>query len=178
MNDQERLEILTKVFDNQQSLISNADNKANISLSVQIFLMTTVFGASIVVNTYSIVQNLSCLVKISYHVLFSSFMISSIIGLSQCIFVFRPRPPQEKGEIQRQGITYFDHIRRFKNSQEYLDAIKEMDKVDLVKEFAFQNYNLALILHHKMKYVRGSTTFLLINILLSVSLLILSMATR
>lgn len=178
MNDKERLEILTKVYDNQQSLISNTDNKANISLGVQLFLMTTVFGASIIVDTSGISQKLSCLVGALYYFLFTSFVISSIIGLTLCIFVFRPRPPQEKSEQQRQGITYFGHIRRFKNSQEYLGAINELDQGDLVKEVAFQNYSLALILDHKMKYVGGSTIFLLINILLGVSLFILSMATR
>jgi hypothetical protein len=178
MNDEERLKILTKVYDNQQSLISNADKKANISLGVQLFLMTTVFGASVIVNAPGMAQSLSCLVGALYYLLFASFLMSSIIGLTLCIFVFRPRPPQEKSEQQRQGITFFGHIRQFKNSKEYLDAINESDKGDLVKEFAFQNYSLALILHHKMKYVGASTIILFINILLGVSLFILSMATR
>lgn len=178
MNDEERLEIMIKVYDNQQLLISNADNKANISLGVQLFLITTVFGTSLIVNTYGILQKLSCLVGTLYYILFISFLLSSIIGLTLCIFVFRPRPPQEQTEMQRLGVTYFGHIKRFKNSKEYFDAINELDKGDLVKEFTFQNYSLALILHHKMKYVRGSTFFLFINILLGVSLFILSIATR
>ena len=60
MNEQVRLEMLIKVFDNQQPLISNADNKASISLSIQIFIMTTVLGASIVVNSYGRMVNSSC----------------------------------------------------------------------------------------------------------------------
>ena len=178
MDEQERLNILTKVFDNQQSLISNADNKANISLGIQVFLITTVFGASIVVNTYSRMANLSCLIQTLYYVLFALFLASSVIGLTLCILVFRPRPPQEKEEMQRQGITYFGHIMRFKNSQEYLSAIEKIERVDLIREFAIQNYSLALIVHHKMKYVKASIIFLLMNILLAVSLLILSIATR
>jgi hypothetical protein len=178
MDEKDKIEILLKVYENQQSLISNADIKANISLGVQLFLLTTVFGTSLIVNTYGLLQNLSCLIVTLYYILFTSFLLSSITGLTLCILVFRPRPPQEQSEIQRLGVTYFGHIKRFKSSKEYLDTINKLDRDDLIKEFAFQNYSLALILHHKMKYVKGSTCFLFINILLGVSLFILSIATR
>ena len=178
MDEQEKLSILTKVFDNHQSLIANADNKANISLGIQIFLITSVSGASIIVSTYNRIANLSCLTQTLYHVLFALFLVFSVIGLAFCILVFRPRPPQEREELRRQGITYFGHIVRFKNSLEYLSAIEKIERIDLVKEFAFQNYNLALIVYHKMKYVKVSIIFLFINILLAVSLLIFSIVTR
>ena len=177
-NEKDKTELLTKVFDNQQILISNADGKANIALSIQTFITTTVLGAAIIVDTFSKVAHFSCCIKLTYYFLFAAFLISSIIGLTLCIYVFRPRPPQEEKEVKRKGITYFGHIKKFKNSNEYLDEINDTKSKDVINEFAFQNYTLAFILDHKMKFVKSSTTFLFINILLGIVLLIFSLLTK
>jgi hypothetical protein len=177
-NAPNKIDILIKVFENQQTLISNADGKANISLGIQTFLMTTVFGASMIVNTFNSIANLNCIVIIAYYILFGLFLISSIVGLSFCILVFTPRPPQEIKEVNRKGITYFGHISKFKNSDEYLETIKNTEANALLDEFAFQNYSLAIILTHKMGYVRKSTTLLFINILLGISLLLFSILVK
>lgn len=177
-NESDKIELLTKVFDNQQTLISNADGKANIALSIQTFITTSVLGAAIIVDTLTKVEGFCCSLILSYYILFSAFLISSILGLTFCIYVFRPRPPQEAKEVKRRGITYFGHIKKFKNSNEYLQEINDTKPNDLINEFAFQNYTLALILAHKMKFVKRSTSFLFINILLGIALLIFSLLTK
>lgn len=177
-NGKDKIELLTKIFDNQQALISNADSKSNISLSIQIFIITTVLGASVIVDTFNNLSNFCCCVKLFYCFLFTLFLITSILGLSFCILVFKPRPPQENTEVKRKGITYFGHISKFKNSNEYFDAINDTEQEDIIKEFAFQNYTLAIILDYKMKYVKHSTTMLFVNILLGISLLIFSLVTK
>lgn len=178
MNDKDRIDVLLKIFDNQQSLISFADNKANISLGVQVFLITTVFGTSLISNTFSFLSNHSCFVSTLYYLLFAFFWASSLAGLTMCLLVFRPRPPQERSEAQRSGISYFGHIVKYKNSQGYFTAVSELDQSDLLKEFAFQNYTLAKILDHKMRYVKRSIIFLFVDIFIGVSLFLFAIVIR
>ena len=177
-NEQEKIELLIKVFDNQQTLIANADGKANIALSIQTFITTSILGASIVVDTFNRIIDFNCIVKFSYYLLFPFFLMTSILGLTFCILVFKPRLPQEKKEVERKGITYYGHIEKYKNSNDYLEEINGTKPEDIVKEFAFQNYSLAIILGQKMKFVKYSTSLLFINIVLGILLLIFSLATK
>ena len=174
-NQKEKIELLIKVFDNQQTLISNTDTKSNISLSLQTFILTAVLGTSIIVDTFNNVLGYSCLMRILYFSFFISFIITSILGLAYCILVFKPRPPQEKKETKRMGITYFGHIIKYKNSDAYLEAFNDIKSAEIIKEFAFQNYNLAVILEQKMKYIKLSTTLLFINILIGMTLFLFSL---
>jgi len=177
-NEKDKIELLIKVFDNQQTLISNADTKANIALSIQTFIITTILGASIIVGTFSNIATINSYLKFLYYVLFALFLISSIIGILISINVFKPRPPQEEKEIRRMGISYFGHIKTFNNSNEYFEEINKTELKDVIKEFAFQNFNLAHILHKKMTLVRHATTFLFVNIILGITLLIFSIMTK
>lgn len=176
--DDDNIELLIKVFDNQQAIISNADTKASISISIQTFIITSVLGASIITDTFNNINELRCLAKIAYFVLFAAFLLTSVIGLINCALVFKPRLPQEKTEIERMGITYFGHIVKFKSSEAYFDAIKKISTSDIVGEFAAQNYSLSVILHSKMKYVRKSINFLFANISLGVVLLLIALLTK
>jgi hypothetical protein len=178
MNDKDKIDLLTKVFDNQQTLISYTDTKSNIALGVQTFLTTSVLGTSMIVDTFSSVSNQNWIITSSYYTLFITFLVTSVLGLTFCILVFKPRLPQEKKELKRKGITYFGHIVKYKNSVEYLEAIDEIKTEDIVKEFSLQNYNLSIILERKMKYVKLSTTLLLINILLGITLLIFALSIK
>jgi hypothetical protein len=177
-DEKNKIDVLIKVFDNQQMLISNADSKANISLSIQTFVITTVLGTSIIVDTLKNILQTCCSTQRLYYTIFIIFLITSIFGLTFCIIVFRPRKPQEKNEEKRNGITYFGHISKFINSNEYLEKINETKQLDIIKEFAFQNFSLAKILVHKMKFVKYSTTLLFINITVGTILLIFTMAIK
>ena len=177
-SENDRIELLTNVYNSQQTLISNADGKANIALSIQTFISSTVLGATIIAGTFNRTENFTIILQFVFYILFTSFIISSIIGLALCINVFKPRPPQEDKELKRKGITYFGHIKKFKNSKEYLEEINDTKPSDVIREFAFQNYSLALILAHKMKFVKHSATFLFLNILLGIFLLLFSLATK
>ncbi len=177
-DEREKIELLEKVFDNQQTLISSADSKANIALTIQTFMTTSVLGATVIVDTLGKVAKCSSMVMWPYYLLFALFIITSIIGLILCILVFRPSPPQEEKELKRDGLTYFDHIIKFKTSDDYQKKINKITQPDIVNEFACQNYTLALLLHSKMKYVKSSTVFLIINIGLGIILLGFSLAIK
>ncbi len=177
-NENDRIELLTNVYNSQQTLISNADSKANIALSIQTFITTTVLSAAIIVGAFNKADHFTNALQLAFYILFALFIISSITGLALCVNVFKPRPPQEDKELKRKGITYFGHIKKFKNSKEYLEEINETKPNDIIRELAFQNYSLALILAHKMKFVKHSTTFLFFNILLGIALLLFSLAAK
>jgi hypothetical protein len=174
-NDKERIELLIKVFENLQSLISNTDTKSNISIGLQTFVLTTVLGATILGKTLGTILLHHWLLILIYFVLLIAFLSVSILGLAFCIFVYSPRPPQEKKEINRLGVTYFGHISRYKDSDSYLDTIKGIELSDIIKEFSFQNYTLALILNQKMKCIKRSTSLLFISILIGIIFLIYSL---
>lgn len=171
-NEKEKIELLIKVFDNQQNLISNTDSKSNISIGLQTFLLTTIMGTSVISKTLNTVLQQHWILITVYFILLTSFLITSIIGLTLSINVFSPRPPQEAKEIKRLGISYFGHISRYKDSQSYLETIKELEFSDIIKEFSFQNYTLAIILEKKMKLIKQSTNLLFINILIGIIFLI------
>ncbi len=171
----EKLDLLNKVFDNQQALISSADGKASIALSLQVFIATSVLGTSILVEPFTKIACIDPTLQYLFYILFSFFLFISVIGLVVSILVFMPRPPQEEKEVNRKGIIYFGHIIKFKNSKDYLAEVNDTKEGDLIKEFAFQNYSLAQILDHKMKYVKCSTIILLINILFGIGLLLFSL---
>lgn len=177
-SENEKVELLEKIFDNQQALITSADSKANIALTIQTFITTTVLGAAVIVGTLSKVAGCSSFAMWLYYVLFALFIITSIVGLILCILVFRPSPPQEKIEKSREGLTYFGHIVKYKTSKEYLQKINNVSPSDIVNEFACQNYTLARLLNIKMKYVKSSTVFLIINIGLGLILLAFSLAIK
>lgn len=170
-----KFDFLIKIFDNQQTLIFNADSKANIALGIQSFITTTILGASFITDIFKTILNLNEYIKISYCLLFVFFIIFSIIGICISICVFIPRLPQESKELKRDGITYFGHIVEFINSNDYLKKINDLDIDEILKELSYQNYNLAIILEKKMKCVKQSIIFLFLNIILGFTLLIFSL---
>jgi len=82
------------------------------------------------------------------------FYSSSVLLSFTCIFsvctVF-PRNPKKK-----KGLIFWDNVKEFKNSREYLEKIKELDFEKIEKKYSNQNYYLSKLLSRKYFFVRLS----------------------
>lgn len=174
MTEENRISLMQKVFENQQALIMGADNKASISLSIQTFVVSTVLGATLINKSFEVQASVCQSLKLLFPFVFVLFVATAVAGLITSVNVFRPRLPQEKTEKNRQGVTYYGHIASCLNSTEYYNRIMDLNEIGLTQEFAFQNFTLARILKRKMRFVRISLQLLMTNIILSVSLYIIT----
>lgn len=173
-----KMELLKCSFENNQALISNADSKANIVFGVQTFIIATVLGAAVWGDTYKSIGDYSQILRVTCYGLYSAFILSSATGITMCMLAFKPRPPQEKREIERTGTLYFGHIVKLGSSDSYLEEVKKLNEDGLEKEFAYQNYSLAVILRNKLKFIRIASVFIYINILIGMVLVIMSLIAK
>ncbi len=177
LNIEKKNEILSDAYSNAQDMITLADSKANISLTIQTLLIGIGLGASLLSNSFEKVKSLSTVNPFLFNFyLFIAiiFVVTSITGILATIFVFKPRQAREKTERERQGLLYFGHVMKYKSSVDYLVAVGKIEEEDLLKEYAQQIYTLSYIAKKKMKFVNVSIYFLIFNILLTIFFLILS----
>lgn len=177
METEKKNDILSKAFSDTQGLISLADSKANISLTVHSILITMTLGVALISGIFEKVNNLILkgnIYGILFVIILIIFIFSSIAGIISTILVFKPRVAQEEGEENRKGFLYFGQILQYKDSNEYLNAIKGLDDAKLTEEYAKQIYQVSKIAKKKFFYVKISILFLLINIIFTVIFLLLA----
>lgn len=156
-------------------MISFADTKANISLSIQSLLITIGLGTSLLANTFEHVQKIDRNdISYIFYFIVIGFIISSIVGIILSILVYKARPPLEKTEQKRKGLLYFGHIAQFPTSNDYFSKVNGIDGDGMLREFTQQVYILSHIAETKMKYVNMSIYFLIFNLCLTIILIILS----
>ncbi len=109
-----KIEFVSHAYRNTQDMISFADTKANISLSIQSLLISIGLGTSILANTFEHVQKLdNNNISGIFYFIVVAFIISSIVGVILSIFVYKARPPLDETEQKRKGLLYFGHIAQF-----------------------------------------------------------------
>lgn len=171
-----KIEFVSQAYRNTQDMISFADTKANISLSIQSLLISIGLGTSILANTFEHVQkldnnNISC---VFFYFIVVAFIISSIVGVILSIFVYKARPPLDETEQKRKGLLYFGHIAQFATFKDYFSEVDSIDEDGMLEEFAQQVYQLSLIANKKMKYVNMSIYFLVTNLFLTIIVIMFS----
>lgn len=175
METKDKISVLTQIYDGKQSLIALADGKANTSLTLQTFFIGYVLGSLLLSGIFNnILKQNVCLMNIIFIVLFIIFLITSFVGLIYCLLVVKARFPAEKDELSRQGLLYFNHIKSYKNSSEYLVQINNLTDSEWLAELSKQIYNISHIVSAKMKYLNGSIVFLFINLFLAVLLTLIA----
>lgn len=174
MDIEKKNNFILQTFLNNQNMISLADTKANISISIQSFLISIGLGTSLLTNTFTNIQKLDYFLIFLFYWIVISFIISSIIGIIISIRVYEARSPSEKTERYRTGLFYFGHITEFTNSQDYFLRVNNLNEVEILKDLTKQVYHLSFIVKKKMEYVNKSVYFLIFNLLLTISLIIIS----
>ena len=110
MNIEKKNEILSKAYTDSQAMISLADSKANISLTIQSLLITLTLGFSLLSNIFEkiglLIENENSL-GYFYIIIMVFFVGLSITGIITTIFVFKPREAEEQSERNRKGFFYF-----------------------------------------------------------------------
>ena len=177
MNIEKKNEILSKAYTDSQAMISLADSKANISLTIQSLLITLALGFSLLSNIF---EKINILIEdknpfVSLYIITMIVLIGlSIVGIITTILVFKPREPKEESERNRKGYFYFGHVSKYTSSDEYFSKIQKLSQEELLEEYSRQIYQLSLIAKEKFKFVRYSIYFLIINLNLTMFFLILS----
>lgn len=177
MNIEKKNEILANAYINSQAMISLADSKANISLTIHSLLITLTLGFSLLSNIFEkigILINSGNEFAVFYIIIAIIFIGLSIAGIITTILVFKPRQAEEKTEKERKGYFYFKHILKYKSSGEYFETIKKLNEEELLEEYSRQIYQLSLIADKKFKFVDWSIYFLIINMGFTVFFLIIS----
>ncbi|WP_298498018.1 Pycsar system effector family protein [uncultured Algibacter sp.] len=82
------------------------------------------------------------------------FYLTTILLSLTCLFsictVF-PRNPKKK-----KGLIFWENVKEFKNSSEYLDKVKELNFEKIEKKYTIQNYSLSKLLSRKYFFIRLS----------------------
>ena len=157
MNDEEnKIEFIRYVHSNAQNMISLADSKANITLTIQSLLLGIGLGSTILSELSN--QNRS------FYFLFIAFITISIIGIVLSILVYKARSPLSKSEKKRKGLIYTGHIMKFPNSEAYYREIKELSSENMIKEYSKQAYHISKIISRKTNYLKYTIILLQINI--------------
>lgn len=163
-----------KVYDTLHDLISTSDNKSTLALTIQTFLMGSVFGTSFITEVIARETYLNILwTQINLKLLILIFAITSLLGIVISILVLYPRKPKEKNEIVRKGLTYYIHISEYKTSDEYSAKLKDINNDKILDEYNKQNYNLAHIVKRKMLLIRIVFIMILINLIQSITIIFL-----
>lgn len=177
MNIEKKTEILSKAYTDSQNIISLADSKANISLTIHSLLITIGLGFSLLSNSfekiYTLIESNNPFAYF-YIAITIIFVIFSISGIIATILVFKPREAVEESEKDRKGLFYFGHILKYSSSNEYYSEIKKINEEKLMEEYSKQIYQLSCIAKEKFKFVNYSIYFLIINMGLTIFFLILS----
>ncbi|WP_424359849.1 Pycsar system effector family protein [Methanocella sp. MCL-LM] len=172
MDIKEKIEFAKLTFQNVQDMISFADGKANITLTLQTVFLGIGLGASLLTDKTESLKNFDNAIVITYFILTILFIATSLIGIILSINVYRARPPVVYSEFNRLGLIYFGHIVKFVKPDDYFIKINSMDDEVALKELTQQVYTLSYIAQMKMDFVNKAIFLLIINVLL-VSILIL-----
>ncbi len=177
MDIEKKNEILSKAYTDSQAMISLADSKANISLTIQSLLITLALGFSLLSNIFGkiniLIENNNPFVFL-YIITMIVLIGLSIAGIITTILVFKPRESEEESERNREGYFYFGHVSKYKSSDEYYSKIQTLSHEELMEEYSRQIYQLSLIAKEKFKFVSYSIYFLIVNLSLTMFFLILS----
>lgn len=171
MDTNKKIEFITKVYENLQNLIALADNKANISLTIQTFLLSIVLGSSYLTGIFGTIKEINDFNSNLYLLFLGVYVLSSSIGIGLSITVTKARFPSNKDEKTRKGLLYFVHIAKYKNFEEYYEVLNKLDEASWFKEYCLQVYAISHIVCSKMKYINLSKLFLIINLIYTMVIL-------
>lgn len=177
MDIKNKNEVLSKAYSDSQGMIALADSKANISLTIHSLLITIGLGFSLLSDVFEkagILFSISQGFVIFYVIITIILISSSVCGIIFTILVFKPREAKEESERERNGLFYFKHVLKYKDSNDYYSKIKDLNEEGLMEEYSKQIYQLSYIAKEKFKFVNYSIYFLITNMGLTILFLILS----
>lgn len=172
-----KIDILSNVYWDAQRMITIADNKANISLTIQSLLITIGLGISILSNVF---DDLQSLISINlpfvyfYFIILIIFIITSIAGIVSTIYVYKPREQTDDIRTPKKGLLYFGDVSKYNSCDDYYSEISIMSEDDLLKEYTRQIFDLSGVLKNKFKCVNYSIYFLILNTGITIFFLVLS----
>ncbi len=171
MDIEQKIGFISTIFENVHNMISFADAKANISLSIQSILISIGLGTTVLTDAFDKVKKYGD-IKLEYifYLIVILFIIVSFCGIISAILVYISRVKSK----QKRGLVFFGHIIKYPTADKYIKEISNIDENRVVEEYGRQIFILSYIANKKMKYVNWSIFFLVINLVLITILLLLS----
>ncbi len=157
---------------NLKNTIYSADSKANLLLTIQTFLISTILAATILTDIFKSLNTQPHLLKYGFLFFLTSFLVVSIIGLILSVYVFIPRKSNLTHHADIRSVTYYDEIKSYRSSLEYYKTVKALTDEQLIEELTTENYNLSFIISKKMKYTRKSIFALFTSIILAIIIML------
>jgi len=141
--------LFRSTYQNQSNLIQMADNKANIIISIN----TMIISSIIAITGYGAVAGKIDTYEASVIIPIIMIMLSCLISVVFAIQAARPKlisAKDEGGEMQKSSLLFFGVISRY-SQQAYLDAMKNLldSGNDLYEHMTIDLYNQGLILKRK-----------------------------
>lgn len=156
-------------------MISLADSKANMSISIQSLLITIGLGSSLLADTFEKLQELdNSKIPCIFYLLVGVLIISSCLGIILAVHVYKARTHLKNTNKKRKSLLYFGHIVQFPSLDDYRSKIRNIDEKGILNEYIRQVYILSDIANEKMKYVNKSSYFLIFNLILTIILITFS----
>ncbi len=168
----------TELTKSLKNTIHLADTKANIVLTIQTFLISTILAATIIEDIFKEIKEEEHLLKYGFLLFLIIFLIVSIIGLVLAVLVFIPRKSTLNHHEDARSVTYYADIKSFGTSLDYYKAVNTMTDNDLVEELAVENYNLSFIISKKMDYTRKAILALFTSIMLAIIIVFFVLAIK
>ena len=169
---------VTELTKSLKNTIHLADSKANIVLTIQTFLISTILAATIVEDIFKNLNEQPHILKYGFLVCMVVFLLVSIIGLILSVYVFIPRKSTLNHHKDALSLTYFADITAFTSSLDYYKAINKLTEQQLIEELAVENYNLSFIISKKMDYTRKSIQALFTSIILAIIIVFFVLAIK
>lgn len=163
-----KLIFVAELSKNLKNTIHLADTKANLVLTIQTFLISTILATTILADIFKNLNAQPHFIKYGFLFVLVSFLIVSIIGLMLSIYVFMPRKSTLGHNTDKLSITFYEQIKSFSSSLDYYKAINALSEQQLVEELSTENYNLSFIITKKMHYTRKSILALFTSIMLAI----------
>jgi hypothetical protein len=141
--------LFRSTYQNQSSLIQMADNKANIIISINTMIISTIIAISGYGAVAGKLENYDSQVIVPIFLIIISCLISAIFA----ILAARPKLIKAKkvdGEMQKSSSLFFGVIASY-NQQDYINEIKRLitSGDELYEHMTIDLYNQGLILKRK-----------------------------
>jgi hypothetical protein len=171
MDDKNKIKFLENTISRFDSYIISTNSKISVIIAFNAVLIgTTLFKFDELLKLFT-----KCLC-FQYFAIFVIFLIILFSAISM-LFAFRSVSPfLESGEKEGvyTSLKFFNSIVKMKR-EDYIERIRKLSDEEVISDLGQQSYVLAKGLSLKMKYLKISTIFIFLNILLLIILMLLKL---
>ncbi|MFX1250867.1 MAG: Pycsar system effector family protein [Promethearchaeota archaeon] len=175
LDEKDRIDFISKVYNDIQNIITFADSKANMTITIQSLLISFGLGFPVLMGTIpSLAKSNEIILNFIFFGIIGLFIACALSGVILSIMVYKARTPNIKPKKTQNGFLFFGHIAQYPSPEDYFAKIKSINEQEVLEEFSQQVYILSHIAKRKMQNVSWSIYCLIVSLALIVVLLALT----